>query len=147
MYDFLDEHYKDYLISAQCILDKDMKMKEFSTVLCPVAKVLEGILKKILIQLDIERTVNMADDWHFGRVLNNSAQNRHIIYRYAETIHLPSNKEEAVFNLYDAVKYYRNNLNHGSPKPKIIVRDKGNAVQIYKEILNEIKKGYYNIIK
>lgn len=147
VFNFLDEHYRDYLISAQCILNSDGKMKEFSTVLCPTAKVLEGFLKKILIEIGIEKSIEMEENWSFGSVLNNTSSNKHIIYKYAETVHLSNDKEMSVFDLYDAVKFYRHDLNHGSPKPKIIVRDKANALSIYKEILNKIKEGYYNIIK
>ncbi|WP_294378971.1 type II toxin-antitoxin system RnlA family toxin [uncultured Clostridium sp.] len=147
VFDFLDEHYRDYLISAQCILNSSLKMKEFSTVLCPTAKVLEGFLKKVLIELGIEKLINMEDGWSFGKVLYNSDINRHIIYKYAETSRLSADKEFKIFELYDAVRFYRNDLNHGSPKPKIIVKEKSNALEIYNEILIKIKDGYYNIIK
>ncbi len=147
VFNFLDEHYQDYLISAQCILNVDMKMKEFSTVLCPTAKVLEGFLKKLLIELGIEKLINMEDKWSFGKVLCNSDSNRHIIYKYEDTVHLSNEKEEEIFKLYDAVVFYRHDLNHGSPKPKTIVREKENAINIYNEILNVIKKCYYNILK
>lgn len=146
VYGFLDDHYQDYLISAQCILNSDIKMKEFSTVLCPTAKVLEGFLKKILISLRLEDLVNMEDNWHFGKVFYNSNENPHIIYRH-NSVRLSSEKEADLFDLYDAVKFYRHDLNHGSPKPKTIVKEKSIAVSIYNEILNKIKLSYYNILK
>ncbi len=146
VFDFLDEHYKDYLISAQCILNSNIKMKEFSTVLCPTAKVLEGFLKRILIELDLEKAINMTDNWHFGKVFYNKSTNRHIIYNYSVT-KLLDEKEKSLFELYDAVKFYRHDLNHGSPKPKTIVREKSRAMSIYKEILDKIKTSYYKIFK
>lgn len=146
VFNFLDEHYKDYLISAQCILNSDIKMKEFSTVLCPTAKVLEGFLKKILIKLDLEKAINMTDNWHFGQVFNNKNTDRHIIYKYSVT-KLLDEKEKSLFELYDSVRFYRHDINHGSPKPKTIVREKSRAITIYNEISDKIKTSYYKILK
>ncbi|MGL4912183.1 MAG: hypothetical protein ACRC3Y_07085, partial [Romboutsia sp.] len=52
VYNFLDEHFRNYLISAQRIISSGIVLPEYSPILCPLAKVLEGYLKRLLVELN-----------------------------------------------------------------------------------------------
>lgn len=146
VYNFLDEHFKDYLISAQCILNSGCKMKEFSTVLCPTAKVLEGFLKQVFIECGLEEKINIKGSWNFSSVIVNKSGVYKIKYK-RNVKKLSVDKEKSIFDLYESVKGYRHNLNHGSPNPTMIVKEKSNAIKIYNTILLKIKESYYKILK
>lgn len=140
-YDFLDEHYKDYLISAQCILSNDVKMKEYSTVLCPVAKVLEGYLKSLLIKLKLEKPLNIKGNWKFSKIFN---------YKGIESFNggdITTKQENELKAIYELVKEFRHDVNHGSPKPKLVIRDKKICIFKYEEIIKKIRESYFNIFE
>lgn len=146
-FDFLEEHFQDYLISAQCVLNSDCKMKEFSTVLCPTAKVVEGFLKQVLVKCNLEDSINIKGNWNFGCVIDNNKGNYFIKYKRGIS-KLPNKKEQAICDLYKVVKGYRHNLNHGSLRSSaIVVKEKANAKKMYEDMLIKIKESYYNILK
>lgn len=142
VYNYLDEHYQDYLVSAQCIVTNNVKMREYSTVLCPTAKVLEGYLKKILIDLKLEKKLKMNDTWNFGQIFNKDE----IIIRYGD-VSITETQKNQLINIYKLVKYFRHNINHGSPKPKLIVKTLELCKYHYEKILKEINRTYYLIYK
>ena len=141
VYDFLEEHYRDYLISAQCILTNNVKMKEYSTVLCPVAKVLEGYLKSLLIKLRLERAFVIKGNWNFGKIFTDEG------IKSFNGGKITNKQEDELKGLYLLVKEFRHDINHGTPKPKLVIRDKRVCVSKYEEILTKIKKSYFSIFE
>lgn len=71
---YLDEHFQNYLISAQRLVESEINLPEYNLILCPVAKVLEGYLKRLLVDLNIETYDNIESitvkNWNFGNVFN-----------------------------------------------------------------------------
>jgi len=150
VFNFLDEHYRDYLISAQCIIGNNVKMKEYSTVLCPTAKALEGYTKKLLIDLDLEKAKNMKKNWSFTKVFSVKKQVSNMVLHCLPDdllTKITEDQHQALIDLYDLVKVFRHDMNHGSPNPKLIVRDLKTCIYHYEIILEEIKNSYYNIYK
>ncbi len=146
-FNFLEEHFQDYLVSAQCILNSECKMKEYSTVLCPTAKVVEGFLKQILVKCKLEDKINIKGNWNFGSVIVNKSGSYFIKYERGIS-KLSNKKEQAIFDLYEVVKGYRHNLNHGNLSDSaIVVKEKVNARKMYQDMLIKIKEAYYNILK
>ncbi|MGL5067235.1 MAG: hypothetical protein ACRC6T_05320 [Sarcina sp.] len=141
VYNFLDEHYKDYLISAQCILSNNVKMKEYSTVLCPVAKVLEGYLKSLLIELKLERKLAIKGNWTFGKIFTEDGIKS---FNGGDTTEAQAKELKEVYSL---VKEFRHDVNHGGPKPKLVIRDRNICLLKHKEILTKIKVSYFNIFE
>lgn len=141
VYNFLEAHFKDYLISAQCILSNRVKMKEYSTVLCPVAKVLEGYLKSLLVRLRLEKRINMKEGWNFSKVFTSKG------IKSFNNGQITDKQGEELTKLYDLVKEFRHDVNHGSLKPKLVIRDRLRCVEKYEEILERIKQSYFIIFE
>ena len=139
VYDFLAEHFKDYLISAQCILSNNVKMKEYSTVLCPVAKVLEGYLKSLLIELKLEKKISMNKNWRFSKIFTQDG------IKSFNGGNITEEQEEELKSVYSLVKEFRHDINHGGPKPRLVIKDKEICKSKYEEILKKIIDSYYII--
>lgn len=141
VYDFLNENFRDYLISAECILMNDVKMKEYSTVLCPVAKVLEGYLKQLLIELNLESKLAIKKDWTFGKIFTKDG------IKSFDGGKITNKQEEQLKKLYELVKEFRHDIQHGSLNPNLVIRYKSICINKYKEILVAIKDSYFSIFE
>lgn len=139
VYDFLNKDFRDYLISAECILSNNVKMKEYSTVLCPVAKVLEGYLKQLLINLNLEKKLAIKENWTFGKIFDKSG------IKSFNGGKITNKQEEQLKKLYELVKEFRHDIQHGSLNPKLVIRDKKICINKYKEILEVIRNSYFSI--
>lgn len=141
VYNFLNRNFRDYLISAECILMNDVKMKEYSTVLCPVAKVLEGYLKQLLIELNLESKLAIKKDWTFGKIFTKDG------IKSFDGGEITNKQEEQLKKLYELVKEFRHDIQHGSLNPNLVIRYKSICINKYKEILVAIKDSYFSIFE
>ena len=116
-------------------------MKEYSTVLCPVAKVLEGYLKSLLIKLRLERAFVIKCNWNFGKIFTDEG------IKSFNGGKITNKQEDELKGLYLLVKEFRHDINHGTPKHKLVIRDKRVCVSKYEEILTKIKKSYFSIFE
>ena len=140
VFTFLDEHFRNYLISSQRLIDCGIKLPEYSPILCPVAKVLEGYLKRLLVELGLETYESIEGKWNFGHVFNGE-----IRINNNKKCKITVNQEQELLRIYKEVNDFRNSQNHGSLNPTKVYNDRGMCLKKYNQILDLIKSTYYNI--
>lgn len=138
---FLDEHFRNYLISSQRLIDCDIELPEYSPILCPLAKVLEGYLKRLFVHLKIETYEAIEGKWNFGHVFKGEEC---IIPK--KKVNITDKQENQLLIIYTHINNFRNNQNHGSLNPTKVYIDKEASINKYNEILEVIKTTYYNIV-
>ncbi|GAA0061726.1 hypothetical protein [Clostridium sp. CTA-1] len=147
---YLEEHFRNYLISAQRLIESKIMLPEYSPILCPVAKVLEGYLKQLLVDLQIETYENIEcvqvdknkRRWNFGKVFDGQ---KGIIK--SKCGHIDNTQETELIKVYSNVVDFRHNQNHGSLNSTKVYNDRDKCIEKYDEIIELIKVSYCNIYK
>ena len=148
VYMYLDEHFRNYLISSQRLIESEIVLPEYSPILCPAAKVLEGYLKRLLVDLGIEKYENIENisetgsrsKWNFGHVFSGTEC---IINTKKGSI--TKEQETSLIEIYSNVIDFRHNQNHGSLNPTKVYIDRDKCVEKFNEVMDIIKVSYYNI--
>ncbi|WP_443660477.1 hypothetical protein [Clostridium algidicarnis] len=147
---YLNEHFRNYLISAQRLIESEIMLPEYSPILCPLAKVLEGYLKRLLVDLKVETYENMecisegqsGVKWNFGNVFNGVK-----CIRANKCGNINDIQEKELINIYSNVIDFRHNQNHGSLNVTKQYNDRNKCIEKYDEIIELIKISYYNTYK
>jgi len=145
---YLYEHDLDYIISAQCILNSQMVLPEYSPVLCPVAKSLEGFLKKVLVDLKMVTIKQLTRAWDFGSIFDKDL-GYELYPCFVNMLNREPQKrakqKSALELLYKSIRVFRHPISHSSPRPQLIVDDLSDCRQRFNNILNLIKESYIDI--
>lgn len=145
---FLYSHDLNVLISAQCIVSSKMKMPDYSVVLGPVLKAMEGYFKKVLITLGIVKQIDMNNQWDFGSVFEMDRQLKACFHDNLSSDEGKRKKQlQALSVLCDQMWVSRNPLNHSGPKPRMIVDNYQDFINRYNKSLEIIKNTFHSIIK
>ncbi|WP_243120241.1 hypothetical protein [Caloramator sp. E03] len=148
-YNYLSEYDRMYIVSAQILLSQNIILNEYSPVLCPVAKALEGYLKKTLVEIGLEDRKNIIkSNWTFGNIIHNRKIEEECLnkvkQKYKTNI---ENIKCTIIDVYNEIQTFRNNISHssGGLKNQLIVDNYNDAKHKYDEILLLIKDTYKKI--
>ncbi|MBU3102241.1 MULTISPECIES: type II toxin-antitoxin system RnlA family toxin [Clostridium] len=153
VYNFLSVEDREYLLSAQILIDQEIKFPRYNTVLCPAALSIEGFFKKLLVKLEIVKRCEVADcRFKFGIIFND--RHRLLDSKYKDMRVAEEDKKEVkatIERLYTKIKAFRNPANHssGGMGTNILnVRTFERCKGIYNnDVISFIKNSYYNVYK
>lgn len=152
-FDFLYEHDKKLLISSQAMLDAGIDYGDYYCYVAPALRVIEGYLKKVLIDLGIcteteiiELKTNGKPKFRFNTVFDGTKQlhkkHKDKLNNYNSTV---EEKEKALLLIYDKFSWLRSPYKHDSPPPIYSVDSYDDAEAIFDEIIGMINTTYVTL--
>ena len=146
-FNFLYHHDQSFMTSAYCVLQANLLLPEFSTVVMPVAKAFEGYFKRVLIHNNPSvQTEISKSNFSFSKYFDfNRAILEHEINLSNYGVALPATKVAAINLIYKKFKEYRHLVSHSGPPVVITIDTNDDARSRIDAILGVISSTYPTI--
>jgi hypothetical protein len=115
VYNFLSPEDREYLISAQLLIENNVKFPRYNAILCPACLSLEGFFKKLLVDLKIVKAFQISNSkFNFGEVFNKLHKLNESKYRLINAKNDEHKKsiKKVLEYLYVEIKTFRNPVSH-----------------------------------
>jgi len=133
-FNYLDDYNRKQFIAAQCLCNYDLDLPEYSAVVMPASKGFEGIIKNLLVDIQLVASNHFnAVGANFGPLCDKNNQNRINLCNMDKNM-------DTIFKKMDVViKTNRHFIMHSDPSALTIINTIKEAIEKVNEIYKDTK--------